>query len=187
MQYFLRARIDLSTGVAFTSADSGWAKPEVIQKWPGRKPGLYSKHPSRVGRDRSGRAVDWGTCNSSREVAVQEKEFKLYLDRLFLDAADSGLSHSKAVKNYVYYMGELFRHINATLMTRIPRWQERKVEYRLSIPTTWKNPQFTAQLKSWLGEAGWTTTTNRRVIFSLTEAEAAAVYAAKDDQVGERY
>lgn len=84
-------------------------------------------------------------------------------------------------------MGELFRHINGVLMTRLPSWEDRNVEYRLSIPTTWKNPRLTARLKSWLVEAGWTNNTKRRVIFSRTEAEAAAVYAAKDDQVRDRF
>lgn len=127
--------------------------------------------------------MDWGTCKSARNVYVEEKEFKLFLNPLYPDAAQGGFEHDKAVKNYIYYMGELFRHINGILATRLPRWHERNVEYRLSIPTTWKNPQLTAQLRSWLGEAGWTSTTNRKVTFSRTEAEAAAVYAAKDDQV----
>lgn len=175
--------LTVAIGVAYSSTDSGWAPPQVIQGWPHHKPSVFNKYPSRVGYNREGQAIDWGTCSLSREKLIPEKEFKLFLDPSFCEGPEDGLTHENAVKHYINYMTKLNGYINDILMQRLPRWNEREVEYRFSTPTTWKSPWLTNQLKKWLAEAGFINTSKRRVVFSQTEAEAAAVYVTKYNQV----
>lgn len=94
-------------------------------------------------------------------------------------------SHQQAVEHYVNYMKELFKHVDTVLEQRFLHWRDRQVEYRLSIPTTWKNPALTTHLMAWLARAGLTNASNRRAIFSRTEAEAAAVYVAQNNEVSQ--
>lgn len=173
-------------GVAHSSQDSGWARPEVIQTWPDRKGGVFSKYPTRVAYDRTGKVIDWGTCSLSDDVHKTAKEFKLQLDPSYQDVPEAVSSHQKAVEHYVNYMRELIKHVDSVLEQRFLNWRDRQVEYRFSIPTTWNNPALTTHLMSWLAQAGLTNTPNRKVIFSRTEAEAAAVYVAQDNEVSHR-
>lgn len=89
------------------------------------------------------------------------------------------------MEHYVNYMKELIKHVDHVLEPKFPRWRDRQVEYRFSIPTTWNNPALTTHLMSWLAQAGLTNSSNRKIMFSRTEAEAAAVYVAKDDHVSD--
>lgn len=155
----------------------------MIQRWPDKENGLFNKFPSRVAYNGQDQIVDWGRCNSSKDIHSLEREFKLYLDASFSPEGSDNLSHRMAVKFYIDYMTKLNKHIDETLGQRFALWEKRNVEYRLSIPTTWKDPRLTNQLKVWLAEAGFINTPARRVIFSQSEAEAAAIYVADHYQV----
>jgi hypothetical protein len=128
-------------------------------------------------------AVDWGKCNMTNEEISEEREFKLYLDPTYRDDSEGCPSHAEAVKYYKDYMRALHNHLEQVFQQRVWEWSQCLVEYRFSIPTTWKSARLTSQLKGWLAEAGFADTPSRRVVISQTEAEAAAVYAAKNYDV----
>lgn len=155
----------------------------MIRDWPGQEGSVCSKCPTRIAYDTSGKVVGWGTYTNTPQIHATGKNFKLWLDPDFPDKADTTEAHQKAVEHYVNYMGVLTKHLDGELEKRFPNCQDRKIEYRLSIPTTWNKPALPKQLLSWLAQAGLTNSINRKVIFSRTEAEAAALYVAQDCEV----
>lgn len=82
-------------------------------------------------------------------------------------------------------MRNLHDYLEWILPKRVWNFTRRQVEYTFSIPTTWKDPRLSARLKDWLWDAGFVDTVNRRVVFSQTEAEAAAVHAATNYEVSQ--
>lgn len=152
----------------------------MIRDWPGQEGSVCSKCPTRIAYDTSGKVVGWGTYTNTPQIHATGKNFKLWLDPDFPDKADTTEAHQKAVEHYVNYMKELFKHVDRELEKRFLHWRDRQVEIRFSIPTTWNNAALTTHLMSWLARAGLTNTPNRRVMFSRTEAEAAAVCVAQE-------
>jgi len=105
--------------------------------------------------------------------------FKLYLDPNFNDRYPDRPSREDAIRYFVDFMSCVYNHIQERFNSTVMDWPTRKVEYLFSIPTTWKNPGLTAELKTWLQQAGFGTESQHKVEIAQTEAEAAAVYAAK--------
>lgn len=167
------------TGVAYSTAPE-WAEPKCIQRWPGQFQ-LANKVTTQVAYDDRDRLITWGfQCHRTTDVATSiMNEFKLYLDPSFPDNHPGRPSHQEAVRWYKDFMRSLWVHLDSYFDSVIPDWRQRNVQILISIPTTWTSPQLTARLKSWLEEAGLATAYNRRVDVNQTEAEAAAVYAAK--------
>jgi len=169
------------TAVAYSSAPE-WARPECVQKWTGQyhESQLASKVATQVAYDGNGRLQSWGfKCDWDRVPTSVEKEFKLYLDPMFPDTYPNRPSHEEAVTWYKDYMKFLYDYLDSLFLRTIPDWAQRNVEFLFSVPTTWTSPRLTEQLKSWLSAAGFSNIYNRRIKISQTEAEAAAVYAAK--------
>ena len=68
------------------------------------------------------------------------------------------------------------RHLNDT----IPKYNSKRVEFKFSVPTTWKNPAMIAETEQLVRNAGFAKDNPLHTAeISLTEAEAAAVYASK--------
>ena len=169
------------TAVAYSSAPE-WPRPDCVLKWTGQYQDsqLASKVTTQVAYDGNGGFVSWGfKCNWDNVPTTIEKEFKLYLDPVFPDTYPNRPSHDQAVKWYKDYMRSLHDYLDSFFQRSIPDWAQRNVEFLFSIPTTWTSPQLTAQLEAWLTAAGYSNGYNRRIKISQTEAEAAAVYAAK--------
>jgi hypothetical protein len=77
-------------------------------------------------------------------------------------------------------MSFLYAHVDKFFRNTHPQWDSEKVEFLFSIPTTWKNPNQSAEIERLVNEAGFGGDASlRRVKIAQTEAEAAAVYAAK--------
>lgn len=77
-------------------------------------------------------------------------------------------------------MGFVYAHVDKFFRNTHPQWDSEKVEFLFSIPTTWKNPSQSAEIERLINEAGFGGDLSlRRVKIAQTEAEAAAVYAAK--------
>lgn len=169
------------TAVAWSSAPE-WKSLTHIQRWPGGQHGseLKNKVATQVSYDAQDRLVSFGfECDWDTIPTTISKEFKLYLDPSFPDTFPGRPTHAQAAKSYCDYMMSLRRFIDTHFQSFMPDWQQRNVEFVLSIPTTFTSPSISAQLKGWLQNAGFADGYNRRLNISQTEAEAAAVYAAK--------
>src|SRR5262249_15790077 len=88
-------------------------------------------------------------------------------------------SREEAIRYFEDFMRGIYTHIQEHFTATVSDWPTRKVEYLFSIPTTWKNPGLTDELKRWLKNPGFGTQSQHKVEIAQTEAEAAAVYAAK--------
>ncbi|KAK5072461.1 hypothetical protein LTR64_005068 [Lithohypha guttulata] len=171
------------TAVSF-SQEPEYPGPWQIQKWPrpiGTNPGqLDNKVTTAVGYDGNNVLVNWGFVTGADGTAVTpEREFKLYIDPSFPDDHPTRPSHAEAIQFYTDYMTSLRQYIEVFFANTMSDFHQRNVEYLFSIPTTWKNPMITANLGRILSLAGFSNGYNRRLEIYLTEAEAAAVNAAK--------
>lgn len=76
-------------------------------------------------------------------------------------------------------MSCLYHCIMGFLRDRMAHFQSKKIEFAFSVPTTWKDPAMIADIDRLIRGAGYGQQPNQKVVISLTEAEAAAVYASK--------
>jgi hypothetical protein len=172
-----------STGVAY-SAGPEWMRPETIQNWPGNlRGGIADKVDSKIAYNSTGQIVSWGfmadTCQGSEHYRCEEL-FKLYLDPDFNDPNEGAPSVQEARKWFTDYLSCLCQSIDRHLRDTIPRYDSKHVEFLFSVPTTWKNPAMIAEIKDLIHKAGFGGNHSRHTVdVTLTEAEAAAVYASK--------
>lgn len=166
------------------SKEPEWSYPQQIQKWP-RPPGgnpaqLDNKVTTAVGYDANDNLANWGFVTGRDGLPVTlEDQFKLYIDPVFPDESPTRPIYEQVLRFYEDYMTSLCRYIESFFQTSTIDFYERNVEFLFSIPTTWKNPTITANLERILANAGFQGY-NRRLKIYLTEAEAAAVNAAKE-------
>lgn len=59
-------------------------------------------------------------------------------------------------------------------------WDDAKIEYIFSVPTTWKPHPTVERFRAITEKAGFGKSPNHKSYIGLTEAEAAAVYMAKE-------
>jgi hypothetical protein len=106
--------------------------------------------------------------------------FKLNLDPEHKDGSDNSPSVAEARRWFQDYLRCIHDHINDYFGGSYPRWKAMKVEFVFSVPTSWDNPGMIAELEVLMGSAGFGRDgPGHRVHIGLTEAEAAAVYAAR--------
>lgn len=106
--------------------------------------------------------------------------FKLHLDPAYSDPRPDAPTLEQARRWFQDYLRCLHDHIEETFSNSFPRWKNQRTEFVFSVPTTWKNPSMIAETERLIREAGFgTDAQDHRVTISLTEAEAAAVYASK--------
>jgi hypothetical protein len=171
------------TGVAY-SAGPEWMRPETIQNWPGNpRGGIADKVDTKISYDATGKIVNWGfmvdaSLNSQNQR--YEELFKLYLDPDFKDPYEGAPSFQEARIWFTDYLSCVYRAVTRHLNDTIPRYSSKHVEFRFSVPTTWKNPAMIAETEQLIRNAGFGgMSPNHTVEIALTEAEAAAVYASK--------
>ena len=110
--------------------------------------------------------------------------FKLHLDPSFRgDPRPDAPTFQQAQQWFQDYLRSIHDHIAHTFSNSIPRWRNLKIEFVFSVPTTWKNPSMIAETERLIRNAGFgndgTSPRAHQAMIGLTEAEAAAVYASK--------
>lgn len=171
-------------GVAYAERPS-WA-PQPIQSWPGKAINeLANKVPTQlVYTDNPRRVKAWGFLSEQEEDDDEldiEELFKLYLDPKHQDEHIHSLSLQQARNLFQDYLRCLYNHVNQYFQESYPRWSSTKVEFVFSVPTSWNNPGMIAETLEIIRKAGFgEDDLYRQVHIGLTEAEAAAVCAARE-------
>jgi hypothetical protein len=161
-----------------------WHPPKTIQHWPGRVGGeLANKVATTVAYDvRTGSLATWGFLVDRENPELQPEElFKLYLDPAHRDAFRHAPDLEDVRRWYKDYLSCIYKNVSQTFSDTIPRWSSKNVEWCFSVPTTWRSPAMIAQTEKLIKDAGFEQKSNHKVRISLTEAEAAAVYATKQN------
>jgi hypothetical protein len=182
-----------------------WADPKTIQHWPGKlRHEICNKVATDIAYDiHTGEQSSWGfLCNSEDDADRYEVNslFKLCLDPNHKDPTPVPLTIEDAKRWYLDYMRCLYDYVLTYLRDSIPHFSSKRVEcvttiskirritradvshysFVFSIPVTWKkDPAMLAQIELLLHTAGFGSRPNETMSISLTEAEAAAISAAK--------
>lgn len=81
---------------------------------------------------------------------------------------------------YIDYFQFLYRTIEMRLKGELAStWEDAKIEYIFSVPTTWKPLPTVERFRKIVAAAGFGACFNHRATIGLTEAEAAAVHTAR--------
>ncbi|KAK3672450.1 hypothetical protein LTR78_007757 [Recurvomyces mirabilis] len=123
---------------------------------------------------------NWGfECDEDDHTVDVNKLFKLFLDPRYVDLSGFAPAHGEAQQWYCDYLACLYHCIMRFLSERVGHFSSKKIEFVFSVPTTWKDPGMMADIERLIGRAGYGKLTNHKFVITLTEAEAAAVYASK--------
>ena len=168
-----------------------WQEPRTIQHWPGKMINeLANKVPTLLQYGENSKDVKaWGfLCDLEEENADILTCFKLHLDPTYPDTRLDAPSLGQARRWFQDYLRCIHDHIEHIFSESFPHWKHQKTEFVFSVPTTWKNPSMIAETERIIKKAGFGTDgRNHRAGVGLTEAEAAAVYASKQNfNVSER-
>ena len=173
------------TGVAWSQGPD-WPESQSFVLWPGTSIDSQAfKVPTVLQYTRNSTLPKaWGfLCDQdSGDPGLREYfNFKLHLDPLFKeDVRPDRPTTQQARQYYVDYLRAIHDHIAGKFSDIISEWRTQRVEFVFSVPTTWKNPGMIAEMERLLKSAGYENKArNHRAKIGLTEAEAAAVYAAK--------
>ncbi|GME49469.1 hypothetical protein W97_02173 [Neofusicoccum parvum] len=182
------------TGVAYVNLSTRTSNVKTIQKWPGRGQANENKCPTiLVYPEGSDKPSSWGF--KSEEKSEQRAEgrdykewFKTCLDAERLEKEKSKgpnalfTSMEEVEKLYRDYLRELYQHIERQLGRSIAEkgWSDASVEFLFSVPTTWDH-RTCKRFEAITRAAGFGKHANHRVVTSLTEAEAAAVFTSTEE------
>ena len=143
---------------------------------------LANKVPTILRYEGNPRAIKtWGfLCDAEVEDADIIDCFKLHLDPEYKDPRPNAPTLGHARQWFRDYLHCVHSHIEETFSNAFPRWKTLRTEFVFSVPTTWKNPRLIAETTALIKDAGFGSDgPNHRAEIGLTEAEAAAVYASK--------
>ena len=142
---------------------------------------LANKVPTRLQYYDSNVVKDWGFLrNEDENEGVVYERFKLHLDPSFLDPRPNAPDLAQARRLFQDYLRCIYEYIVKHFSDSVPRWAIQKIEFVFSVPTTWKDPAMIAETEMLIRGAGFgSNETKHRASIALTEAEAAAVYASK--------
>ncbi|KAI5796502.1 hypothetical protein EDC01DRAFT_727534 [Geopyxis carbonaria] len=174
------------TGVSYcgTDAKGGVMEPPAyICRWPGDN-GIHKKVPTMISGGTQNYQRSWGFgAKTLRDCCMRgvvvEQRFKLLLG---LDTLtdDVGLSLEIVKDWFAQYLDNLYAWISETLgcsdLTDNKPFNETKVEFLFSVPTTWKADiiqRYNRILEEVFGKVQ-----NHRYSISQNEAEAAAAFVA---------
>ncbi|KAF2836931.1 hypothetical protein M501DRAFT_978671 [Patellaria atrata CBS 101060] len=184
------------TGVSYANLTLGSENIRWIQKWPGRGQANENKVPTvLVYPTNQPHPSSWGFLSeTTAEQTAENKEyvewFKTYLDVTRLqqkqrdDPNDAAESIEQVEKWYEDYMRLLYQHIQFKLTPELSGsgllWQDARIEFVFSVPTTWEPHPTVERFRSIIQRAGYGSSRNHTVTIGLTEAEAAAVHMLSD-------
>ena len=158
-----------------------WPEPRTIQHWPGKMINeLANKVPTVLQYNEDTNTVKaWGfLCDDQSGDDIGY--FKLHLDPAFTDPRPDAPSLDQARQWYQDFLRCLHDYLEESFSNSFPRWKSQRIEFIFSVPTTWKSPSMIAETEQLIRGAGFGADgLDHRANISLTEAEAAAVYASK--------
>lgn len=137
----------------------------------------------------------WGfRCNPEDDNQETNHYFKLNLDPAYKGPAGDP-SHAEACKWFRDYLASIREHTLEFLKASFVQFERKRVEFVFSVPTvsssplnhmvsanmlkTWRDPRLIKRIEEQIGASGFGRNPNERAHITLTEAEAAAVYALK--------
>ncbi|PGH31639.1 hypothetical protein GX50_05581 [[Emmonsia] crescens] len=166
------------TGVSYSYAPE-WPSPKTVQHWPGKMINeLANKVPTQLEYDRSNVLKSWGfQCSHEENEADIKEYFKLYLSPDYKDPQPGSPTREEALKWFQDYTRCVNQHIVSHFASTIPDFSSLRVEFVYSIPTTWRDPRMRAEIQQYIH----LDSINHKATIGLTEAEAAAVYAFKQN------
>ncbi|KAF2024035.1 hypothetical protein EK21DRAFT_12821, partial [Setomelanomma holmii] len=181
------------TGVAYCNVATGSDTVRHIQKWPGRTQANENKVPTLlVYPQGSSTPTSWGfLAETAQEVSGAGHEsrewFKIMLDENILEQFRKNASDPSTVpqiyeveKYYADYFQFLYRTTEARLKGELAsRWEDAKIEFIFSVPTTWKPIPTVERFRKIISLAGFGSYASHTATIGLTEAEAAAVHTAR--------
>ena len=173
----------MTPGVAYSVAPR-WDRPETLTHWPGRTISQIDyKAPTLVGYAH-GNYTTPKACGFEVDIEDESLDvrefFKLDLDPRFGHGLPDRYPMHEVNKWFQDYMAFVYRSLTNALSNEQPRWKACKIDFMFSVPTTWKNPAMIVQIEQLVRQAGFGKDGEyHKVEITLTEAEAAAVYAAK--------
>ena len=162
-----------------------WGEPKAIQHWPGKTISeLANKVPTRLQYKKDSTIVEnWGfLCDTEGDDAAAEilTCFKLHLDPDYPDPRPDAPTAEDARQWFQDYLRCIHDHIVETFSASYPYWRKQSTEFIFSVPTTWKEPGMINEIEKSIKAAGFGRDgPDHRAGVTLTEAEAAAVYASK--------
>jgi len=197
-----RTSLDLEftgTGVAYANLTRG-NNILCIKKWPYRSQANEDKvptllvYPKTPSQPYSKPPSSWGFGSESlTERDDKDKDFvewfKIYLDPRVLqdhqrkDPRGAPKLQSHIDKWYEDYFRLLYQHIELKLGSELPAhkpWHSAKVEFIVSLPTTWQLYPTVEKFKSIIDRAGYCRYPSHSVAMGLTEPEAAAVHTSME-------
>ncbi|MCJ1354012.1 MAG: hypothetical protein MMC33_003999 [Icmadophila ericetorum] len=179
-------------GVAYMYLADLSAPVRYIQKWPGRRGANENKVPTVLVYEGS-RLSSWGfSCEDATEQNSPGKTtrewFKTqlspeYLQQIQMDEPETAPKSREEVKRWFKdFMSKLYGQVESQLKPLLPTssWEDAKIEFIFSVPTTWKPYPTIEDFKIIIKQAGFGRERDHSVVIGLTEAEAAAVYTSKD-------
>ena len=162
-----------------------WLEPKTIQHWPGKGINeLANKVPTLLQyEDDAATIKSWGfladTDESNEDILTC---FKLHLDPTYRDPRPEAPRLAQARQWFQDYLRCIHDHIVEIFENSLPRWSLTRTEFIFSVPTTWKNPGMIIQIERLIKGAGYGSDgPYHRARVGLTEAEAAAVYASRQN------
>lgn len=181
------------TGVAYCNVATGADTVRHIQRWPGRTQANENKVPTLLIYPQGSSApTSWGfLAETAQEVSGAGHEsrewFKIMLDEHLLEQMRQKSSDPLKVpqiheveKWYTDYFQLLYRTIEARLKGELAsRWEDAKIEFIFSVPTTWKPIPTVERFRKIIALAGFGAHPTHVATVGLTEAEAAAVHTAR--------
>ena len=185
------------TGVAYANLTRG-TNINYIQKWPYRSQANEDKVPTLLAypitpsQPYSKSPASWGFGSElQRERDDKDKEyvewFKIQLDPKVLqdhqrrDPRNAPKSQAHVDKWYEDYLRLLYQHIEHKLGSELlanKPWRLAKVEFIVSLPTTWQPYPTVEKFKSIIERAGYSQHPSHSINLGLTEPEAAAVHTS---------
>lgn len=99
-----------------------------------------------------------------------------------LDPAGTPSSIADVEKWLEDYLRKIYEHIQFRLAPQLGQlpWENAKVEFIFSVPTTWAPNPTVERFRKIIERSGYSRYATHSVSIGLTEAEAAAVWTAKE-------
>ncbi|KAL0259279.1 hypothetical protein SLS55_006784 [Diplodia seriata] len=173
---------DVIIGIDFGMTCTDWHLPKTIQNWPGKC--LANKVATTISYcDGKQDPVSWGFQAESGygEGTDTQRDFKLFLDPAYQNGCHGAPTPTEAEQYFRDYLHCIYKFIQQYFKRSQPHWATKTVEYVFSVPTTWKHPSIVAGIQRAIQAAGFGSANEHTARVTLTEAEAAAVYVAKEN------